>query len=160
MEGDTGSPRSFRTVPGVVEQLSGDRIQFRSGEGFVIPVDLAQIVGRKPSLTPGEAAALTYEMSGQNPIVAVWIEPRDTAAASPRTTDTGAVKSGGYERIHGFVESIGVRSLTLKTDDGRTLMIDISKSRGGIGDLRPGDLVSVVGRGTGDRFAAELVQKD
>ena len=161
MEADTGSPRSFRTVTGVVELMSGDRIQFRTDEGFVIPVDLAQVVGRKPSLRPGEAATLTYEMSGQNPIVAVWIEPRDTAAAaSPATGAPSGVKAGGYERIHGFVESIGVRSLTLKADDGRTMMVDIGKSRGSIGDLRPGDLVSVVGRPTGDHFAAELIQKD
>ena len=161
MEADTGAPRSFRTVTGAVESLSGDRIQFRTGEGFVIPVDLAQIVGPKPSFIPGEVATLTYEMSGQNPIVAVWIESHDTAgAASPATSGPSGVKAGGYERIHGFVESIGVRSLTLKTDDGRTMLVDMGKSRGSIGDLRPGDLVNVVGRSTGDRFAAELIQKD
>jgi hypothetical protein len=147
-------------VTGVVEPLSGDRIQFRTTEGFVVPIDLAQVVGRKPTLKPGEAATLTYEMTGQNPIVAVWVEPRDTAgAASPRTTEPTGARGGGYERIHGFVESVGIGSMTLKTDDGRTMMVDIGKSRGS-GDLRPGDLVSVVGRSSGDRFAAELVQKD
>ncbi len=161
MEADTGAARSFRTVTGVVEPLSGDRMQFRTTEGFVIPIDLAQIVGRKPSLRPGEAATLTYEMSGQNPIVAVWVEPRDTTgAASPRTSEPSGVRGSGYERIHGFVESVGIGSLTLKTDEGRMVMVDIGKSRGSIGDLRPGDLISVVGRSTGDRFAAELVQKD
>jgi len=161
MEADTGAARSFRTVTGVVEPLSGDRLQFRTTEGFVIPIDLAQIVGRKPSLRPGEAATLTYEMSGQNPIVAVWVEPRDTAgAASPPTSEPSRARGSGYERIHGFVESVGIRSLTLKTDDGRMVLVDIGKSRGSTGDLRPGDLVSVVGRSTGDRFAAELVQKD
>ena len=161
MEADTGPARSFRTVTGVVEPLSGDRMQFRTSEGFVVPIDLAQVVGRKPTLKPGEAAMLTYEMSGQNPIVAVWVEPRDTAgAASPRTSEPAGARGSGYERIHGFVESVGIGSMTLKTDDGRTVMVDIGKSRGSVGDLRPGDLVSVVGRSTGDRFAAELVQKD
>jgi hypothetical protein len=160
MEPDTGLRKSFRTVTGVVEPLPGDRIQFRTSEGFVVPVDLGQVVGRKPMLRPGEAATMTYEMSGANPIVALWVEPRDTsgAAASPRT-EPGGARGSGYERIHGFVESISIGSLTLKTDDGRRLMVDIGKSRGG-GDVRPGDLVSVVGRPTGDRFAAELVQKD
>jgi hypothetical protein len=161
MEADTGSPRSFRTVTGVVEPLPGDRIQFRTTEGFIVPVDLAQIVGPKPTLRPGEAATLTYETTGQNPIVALWVEPRDaSAAASPRTTGPGDLRGGGYERIHGFVESIGIGSLTLKADDGRTVRVDVGQSRGSSGDLRPGDLVSVVGRSAGDHFAAELIQKD
>ena len=161
MEADTGPARSFRTVTGVVEPLSGDRVQFRTSEGFVVPIDLAQVVGRKPTLQPGEAATLTYEMTGQNPIAAVWVEPRDTTgAASPRTSEPAEARGSGYERIHGFVESVGIGSMTLKTDDGRAVMVDIGKSRGSVGDLRPGDLVSVVGRSTGDRFAAELVQKD
>ena len=100
MEADTGPVRSFRTVTGVVEPLSGDRMQFRTTEGFVVPIDLAQVVGRKPTLKPGEAATLTYEVSGQNPIAAVWVEPRDTTgAASPRTSEPSGARGSGYERI-------------------------------------------------------------
>lgn len=153
MEADTGTVRSFRTVPGTVEPLSGDRIQFRTTEGFVIPVDLGQMVGTRPPVRAGEAATLTYEMTGKNPLVAVWIEPSGAAgAASPRTV--------GYERVHGFIQAIGTGSFTLKTDDGRSMLVDVRNSPGGVNNLRPGDLVSVVGRTATDRFSAELVQKD
>jgi hypothetical protein len=88
----TGRPQSFRTVSGSVESVAPDRIEFRTTEGFVIPLDLKQIVGHKPSVSPGESATLTYDVSGQNPLTALWIE-RGTAAtgsASPRTLESPA----------------------------------------------------------------------
>lgn len=158
---ESGEQRAFRTATGVVESVSGDRIQFRTTEGFVMPLDLNQIVGPKPSLKPGEQATVTYEQVGQNPLTAVWIEPGATlGAASPRTTTPQGAAGSGYERIHGFVESVGIGTLTLKADDGRTMTVDVSHSRGNTGDVRPGDLVNVVGRTTGDRFVAEVVRKD
>jgi hypothetical protein len=161
IEPESGEQRSFRTASGVVESVSGDRVQFRTTEGFVIPVDLAQVIGPKPSLKPGEQATVTYEQVGQNPLTAVWIEPRASfGAASPRTSEPSGVTGGGYERIHGFVESVGLGTLTLKADDGRTMTIDVSNTRGNVGDVRPGDLVNVVGRSSGGRFVAELVQRN
>jgi hypothetical protein len=162
IEPESGEQRSFRTATGVVESVSGDRVQFRTSEGFVIPVDLAQVVGAKPSVKPGDQAAVTYEQTGQNPLTAVWIEARPSlGAASPRTTEPGGVTGGGYERIHGFVEAVGLGTLTLKSDDGRTMTIDVSNARGSVGDVRPGDLVNVTGRSSGaDRFVAEVVQKN
>jgi hypothetical protein len=162
IEPESGAQRSFRTASGVVDSVSGDRLQFRTNEGFVVPMDLAQIVGPKPSLKPGEPATVTYEAAGQNPIAAVWIEPRDTTgAASPRTSEPAAATGSRYERISGFVESIGIGMLTLKADDGRTMSIDVRNSRGSVGDIRPGDLVNVVGRAAGsDRFVAEVIQKN
>jgi hypothetical protein len=161
VEPESGPQRSFRTAVGMVESVSRDRIQFRTAEGFVIPLDLAQIVGPRPTLRQGEHATVTYEVVGQNPLVAVWIEPGGAiGAASPRTSEPPGATRGGYERIHGFVESVGLGTLPVKADDGRTMMIDVSNSRGGVGDVRPGDLVNVVGRSSADRFVAELVQKN
>ena len=162
IEPESGAQRSFRTANGVVDSVSGDRLQFRTDEGFVVPMDLAQVVGPKPSFKPGESATVTYEAAGQNSIAAVWIEPRDTTgAASPRTSEPAVATGSRYERISGFVESIGVGMLTLKADDGRTMSIDLRSSRGSVGDIRPGDLVNVVGRAAGaDQFVAEVVQKN
>lgn len=161
IEPESGEQRPFRTATGIAQSVSGDRIQFRTDEGFVIPIDLTQIVGPKPSLRPGDPATVTYEVSGQNPMVAVWIEPGGAAgAASPRMTQPPGVTASGYERIRGFVDSVGLGTLTLKADDGRTLTVDVSNSRGSANDVRPGDLVNVVGRSIGDRFVAEVVQKN
>src|SRR5262245_4327873 len=114
LEVESGDPRVFRTVNGTVESVSGDQLQFKTSEGFVIPVDLNQIVGAKPAVRQGETATVTYEQTGQNPITAVWIEGRGAlGAASPRTTEPSGVGGTGYERVHGFVESIALGSLTL-----------------------------------------------
>jgi hypothetical protein len=161
VEAESGEPRLFRTANGVVDSVSADRIQFRTAEGFVLPLELGQIVGPGPTVKSGETAMVTYEQTGQNPVTAVWIETASSlGAASPRTTDPVAATAAGYERIHGFVESIGLGTLTLKADDGRSLTVDLSQSRGNAADVRPGDLVNVVGRRTGDRLVAETIQKD
>jgi hypothetical protein len=160
-EVENGEPRLFRTVNGVVDAVSGDRVQFKTSEGFMIPMDLAQVVGPKPSVKQGDTAMVTYEQTGQNPVTAVWIETRGVfPAASPRTTDPPGVSGSGYARIHGFVESVGLGSLTLKADNGRTVIVDLRSARGNAGDVRPGDLVNVVGRVSGERFVAETLQRD
>jgi hypothetical protein len=160
IEPQSGEQRSFRTASGVVEQVNGDRVQVRTNDGAVVTADLNQIVGQRPALRVGDRATVTYEQSGANAQTVVWIETQSTfGAASPGSPEPAT--GGGYERIHGFVDAVGVGSLTLKTDDGRTLNVDVSRSRGGVGDVRPGDLVNVTGRASGaDRFVAEIVRKD
>ena len=155
----SGDQRSFHTATGVVESVSGDRVQVRAADGTVIPLDLSHFVGTKPTLRQGDQATVTYDQSGQTR-TAVWIEARPgLGAASPSTTAPSGAMGGGYERIHGFVEAVGLGTLTLKADDGRTMTVDVTNTRGNAGDVRPGDLVNVVGRSTGDRFVAEVVQR-
>ncbi len=69
---------------------------------------------------------------------------------------------GAWQRLHGYVQSVGVGTISLKTDDGRTLDIDTSQvPNGQLASVRPGDLVTVTGRPEGaDRLSAELVQPD
>lgn len=69
---------------------------------------------------------------------------------------------GAWQRLHGYVQSVGVGMISLKTDDGRTLDIDTSQvPRDQLASVRPGDLVSVTGRSeAADRFSAEVVQPD
>jgi hypothetical protein len=158
----SGEQRSYRTTTGVVDSVSGDRVRLRTDEGALAALDLGQFVGTKPSLNTGDRATVTYDASGQGTLTAVWIEPQPSfGSASPRMTDRPGVTGGGYERIHGFVEAVGLGTFTLKADDGRTVMVDVRNSRGSAGDVRPGDLVNVVGRQRGgDRFVAEVVRKD
>jgi hypothetical protein len=156
----SGDQRSYRTATGVVQSVSGDQVRFRTNEGAMLQLDLGQIVGAKPALRRGDQVTVTYDRSGQGTLTAVWVDARPSfGAASPRTTEPSDAMSG-YERIHGFVESVGLGSFTLKADDGRTLTVDVASSRGNAGDVRPGDLVNVVGRSSGERFVAEVVRKD
>ena len=158
----SGEQRSYRTATGVVDSVSGDQVRFRTSEGAAVSLNLGQFVGAKPSLNRGDSATVTYDASGSGTLTAVWIEARPSfGAASPRTTEPSGVTGGGYERLHGFVEAVGVGTLTLKADDGHTVTVDIRNSRGAAGDVRPGDLVNVVGRRSeSDRFVAEVIRKD
>jgi hypothetical protein len=154
----SGDQRSFRTASGVVDAVSGDRAQIRTFDG-VITADLAKFVGTKPSLRSGDQVMVTYEVNGPTR-TAVWIDSQPTVgAASPNTSLPPGTAGGGYERIHGFVQSVGLGTLTVKADDGRTLTVDIGSTRGNASDVRPGDLVNLVGRSSGDRFVAEMVQR-
>src|SRR5262245_16379681 len=73
-------------------------------------------------------------------------------SASPST-------SPGYQRVHGYVQSVASGSLALKTDDGQTLTVDTTAASGTT--IAPGDVVSVTGKMEGQgRLRAELIQKD
>lgn len=172
----SGERKSFATAEGTVVSIEGARVTFRTDSGFTIPADLSQIVGRQPALTPNQRATLYYEQ-GPSTIAALWVEPSSMAtsgawpsaspgsqpyggspSASPGTAGTGI----GYQRLHGYVESVGISSLSLKTDDGRTVTVETAQVADDMRrSLRPGDVVSVVGKAQGDnRFVAELIQRD
>ncbi len=156
---EAGAPQSFQKIDGTVQSVSGERVSFRTKEGLVVPVDLAQVAGRAPKLKADEPATLYYESQGQS-VVGVWVEPKSSAAAA--TGGAASPATGEYRRLHGYVESVGVDTMALKSDDGRRVTVDTSR----VGDdtrraLRPGDLVSVVGKaGTGEPFVAELIQNE
>jgi hypothetical protein len=87
------------------------------------------------------------------------------------TTDTTVVVRGddasptteGSERVHGLIDAVSLTGLTLQADDGRKLTVDTGKVNSRLVQaLRPGDLVTVVGRmadqpGT---FVADSLQPD
>jgi hypothetical protein len=161
--------KEFRTVSGTVASVGAATITFTTRDGLEIPIDLSQIVGPPPRVRPNEAALLTYERSRQAGLAPVWIEPAGAAAAGgatePRAGAGGSAspqgsdpRASGSERLRGYVESIGVSTITLKTDDGRTVVVDTA--RVSPSDARPGETVTVVGRrGSGDTFEAEQIEK-
>jgi hypothetical protein len=156
--------KQFHAVNGTVTSAGTSTITFKTRDGIEIPMDLSQIVGPPPRVRAREPATLIYEQSRQTALAPVWIEPSSatstgstsTGSASPTTTGSS---TAGSDRIHGYVESIGVDTLTLKTDDGRMVAVDTSRAKSD--DARPGDTVTVIGRaGSGsDKFVAEQIQK-
>lgn len=168
---ENGTPQSFQTATGTVQSVNGSRLSFRTSGGMTVPVDLSQIAGRVPQFRSNQPATLYYEPQSQSSIVAVWVEPRSTGvssttgqtpSASPPTTAMPGTATGAYQRIHGYVQSIGVGTLSLKSDDGRTVTVDTSHVGGQTHQgMQPGDLVSVVGKETGtNQFTADLIEKD
>ncbi len=161
----SGARQAFQTTNGTVQSVSGSRVTFRTDAGMTIPVDLSQVAGRVPPFQPNQPATLYYESQApQSSLVAVWLEPQSGLAASPPTTATPstATSTGAYQRLHGYVQSIGVGTISLKSDEGQIFTVDTSR----VGDqarqgLQPGDVVSVVGQTTGtNEFTAEVIEKD
>jgi hypothetical protein len=189
IEPGSGQRETFDTVEGTVVSVEGPRVTFRTDSGFVMPVDLSQVVGRQPTLAPNDRATLYYEQA-PSAITAVWLEPGTSASSAGRFPSTGPSASpptaggtssptspsaspgpssgsaGGtaaYQRLHGYIESVGLSSISLKTDDGRSVQVDFAKAvdEAVWRQLRPGDLVSVVGKPTGDnRFLADVVRPE
>jgi hypothetical protein len=108
-----------------------------------------------------DQGTLTYEFGPGQQVIAVWLERPETqpsAAVIPR-----AVNPGAYERLHGYVQSVGPSTMSFKADDGRTLAVDTSQVDAQVRSaVRPGDLVSVVGKTTAraDQFVAELIERE
>ena len=148
-----GPAKVFRRVEGTVQRVEGDRITFGARDGQTITLDRARIVGEPPRVAPNETATLVYEDEPQ--VAGVWIDTREVQPSA-------AVPEGGYQRVRGFVEALGLGTLTLKADDGRSLVVDTTQLPEPV-RVRPGDLVSVIGKpspANRERFIAEVVQKD
>jgi hypothetical protein len=153
VEAGQGSAKAFQRVEGTVESVNGDQITFGTREGTTIVVDRSRIVGQAPMVATGETATLVYEQEPQ--LAGVWLDSREIQPSA-------SVPSGAYQRVHGYVQSLGLGTLTLESDDGRTLTIDTTQVTEPP-RVRPGDVVSVVGKASGDRrdrFVAELIQPD
>jgi hypothetical protein len=151
--------RPFDSVQATVESIQGSTITFQTSENRFLQTNASQLVG-SAALRVNDRGALTYER-GPKQITALWFERQEiqpAAAVAPK-----AVSPGEYQRIHGYVQSVEWATISLKTDDGRTLTVDTrqldSQTRTA---MRPGDLVRVLGKTTAgtDQFVAERIERD
>ena len=80
-----------------------------------------------------------------------------TVAASSSSTNQGS-----WQKIHGSVQSVSGSTLTLRTDDGRQLSVDMGKVSPEIQQsLRGGEGVTVSAyQMSGNNVTAEYIQKD
>src|SRR5262245_53062998 len=182
---ESSPTKNFQTIEGTVESVDGTKITFKTPNGLTLLLDLHQVIGRAPNLQPNTPATLTVEQD-RDALTVVWIEPRasragaasstsTTSSASPPSTpptgsapsastlsaspSTSGVASAGYQRVHGYVQSVASSTLALKTDGGQTLTIDTTGASGTA--IAPSDVVSVTGKMDGQgRLRAELIQKD
>jgi hypothetical protein len=162
---------SYQRLDGTITETHGSQVAFKTSQGLELPVDTSTIQGL-PAITPNEPATLIYEQNAQHAISAVWIEPGTSAASSPTsqpsasppsTSQPSASIATGQQRVHGLVESVGLSSLMLNADDGRKLTIDVDGvDRTTRQSVRPGDVVTVVGRASTDAntLTADSIERD
>jgi hypothetical protein len=152
--------KPFVSAEGTVEAMRDSRLGFRTTDGHILWADVSEMPGRA-AVRVNDKGTLTYELGPRQQVTALWLERQETqpsAAVSPR-----AVGPGEYQRLHGYVQSVGWNTMSFKTDDGRILTVDTSQvDAQGRSAVRPGDLVSVVGKTTtrADQFVAEVIERE
>jgi outer membrane lipoprotein SlyB len=153
-------PRAtYQTVRGTIQSVSGSEATVQTDDGRTLALDISTLPSTaRPS--SNQSATIVYEPGrGTARPKAVWVEAGAASTQPSASVATGT--QSGYQRMHGYVESIGVSSLTLKTDNGQSLAIDTSGvPQHQLAATRPGDVVSVVGQMAGSSFKASVLQKD
>ncbi len=160
-DGATGKTprRPFASAQGTVSAVQGSQIRFTKVDGAVVRADVSTLQNRA-AIRVSDRGVLTYEPGPQQRVPALGLERADAqpaAAASPRV-----IGAGEYQPIHGYVQTVGWATLSLKADDGRTMAVDTSAVDAQMRDvMRPGDLVSVLGKTTArpDQFVAESIER-
>jgi hypothetical protein len=151
--------RPFLSAQGTVEAVQDSRFNFRTTDGKILWADASQMPGRAAARV-NDQGTLIYERAGHQ-VTALWLERPETqpsAAVIPRV-----VGPGEYQRVHGYVQSVGGSTMSLKADDGRTLTVDTGQVDAQVrSTVRSGDLVSVVGKTTvpADQFVAEVIERE
>ena len=157
---DSSMPRaSYQTVRGTIQSVDGSEATVRTDDGKTMALDISSLpaAARPTSYQP---ATIVYEAGrATSRPKAVWAEAGASSTQPSASVATGS--QTGYQRLHGYVESIGVSTLTLKTDNGQSVAVDTSAlPQQQVGSTRPGDVVSVTGQMSGNAFKASVLQKD
>ncbi|HMH50042.1 MAG TPA: hypothetical protein VK548_07395 [Candidatus Acidoferrum sp.] len=157
--GQLREKRAFLSAQGTVEAVQDSRFNFRTPDGKILWVDASQMPGPAAARV-NDQGTLIYERHSPQQVTAVWLDRPETqpsAAVKP-----SAAGPGEYQRIYGYVHSVGESTLSFKADDGRTLAVDTSRVDAQVrSTLRQGDLVSILGKTTAraDQFVAEAIER-
>jgi preprotein translocase subunit YajC len=160
--------RSWQRVPGTVQSVSGNTVTVKTDDGRTVTAHAGQVSAEiRGNLAKDDRVTLIgFPGSRPDHFQARYIQKDAAAGAAASQTPSalpGAVDEKAWQRIHGTVSSVSGTTLSLKTDDGRNLNVDIKE----VGEpvrqsLASGEKVTVIGfyRGDQNTVAARFVQKD
>jgi preprotein translocase subunit YajC len=151
-------------VHGTVERVE-NRVFVKGDDGRDYAVDISQGHATGSARTPGQEVTVYGRRTGDNRIEATNIyADRDYRSAS--AADRDRFRPRGWEQLHGTVQDVEGHRMRLRTDDGRTVRVDLSalpdRREEMINHLRTGAVVTVIGDGDSrsDRFFARHVRFD
>ena len=96
----------------------------------------------------------------------LWVYHRSVGGVNPIYSATASAPSGtqgGWQRVHGKVQSVSGNTVTFKADDGRTLSVDASQVSSEIrGALTTDEGATLIGFAGSDatKFTARYIQQD
>ena len=154
-------------IHGTVERSdhAANRVFVRGDNGREYAVDISTGHASPEARTPGQEVTVYGRRTGENRIEASNIvADRDYRGAS--AADRDRYRPRGWEQLHGTVQDVEGSRMRLRTDDGRTVRVDLSalpdRREDMINNLRNGAVVTVIGDGDSrtDRFSARHVRFD
>jgi preprotein translocase subunit YajC len=168
--------QEWQRVHATVQSVSGNTVTVKTDDGRTLTVDASQVSADvRGALKPNAGVTVIgFAGSDATKFTARFIQQDSSDAsragtaagqtpAASATASASASTTGGWQRVHGTVQSVSGNTMTFKTDDGRTLTVDAAKVGADIrGGLQPNDAVTLIGFIGSDttKFAAEYIQKD
>ena len=163
-----GAADDWQRIHGKVQSVSGNTVTVKADDGRVLTVDAAQVSADiRGALAPGAGVTLIGKAGAQsNQFTAQYIQ-QDASDPLRGGTIVGqtppAVTDRSWQRVHGTVQSVSGNTVTVKTDDGRTLTAHAGQVSAEIrGSLAKDDGVTLIGfpGSRTDNFVARYIQKD
>ena len=152
-------------VHGTVERTdhAANRVFVLGDDGREYAVDISTGHASRDARTPGQEVTVYGRRTGQNRIEASNIvADRDYRGAS--ASERERFRPRGWEQLHGSVLDVDGHILRMRTDEGRTVRVDVSalpdRREEMLNHLRPGAVVTVIGDGDSrsERFYARHVR--
>lgn len=162
----SAATQAWQDVHGTVVSVQGDTMTFKTDDGRTLTVDVKAVSPHvRQALKPSEGATL-IGFAGTQPsqFTAQFIQ-QDSSDPSRGGTVVGQKPAAGqWQRIHGTIGSVSGNTLTLKTDAGQNITVDVGQVDAGIrSGLTAGEGVTVIGfyRGADQRTVdARFIQQD
>lgn len=166
------APQSQK-VHGSVVSVQGSTMTFKTDDGRTLTVDMKAVSPQvQQALKANESATLIgFAGTQPNQFTAQFVQ-QDSSDPSRGGTVVGQASTPtdkAWQRVHGTVGTMSGNTLSLKTDDGQTVNVDMAQVDAGIrGNLSAGDPVTVIGFYRLDdkknvdkkRLDARFIQKD
>jgi RNase P/RNase MRP subunit p29 len=151
----------WERIHGRIEAVDGSNLRFRADDGRTLNVDMSNVGTEiRRALTQGErATVIGYQWLGPNRLRAEYIQQDSSRGAGSPAASAKAAGSG-TPRISGRVGVIGGSTMDMRTNDGRTIVVDLSEvSPDLVKSLNPGDPITVNGKLSGSNLKAQSLQK-
>jgi hypothetical protein len=151
----------WQRVHGQVQSVQGSMLRFRADDGRVLDVDMSKVNPEvRRALTQNEkVTVIGFPGAGKNDFRAEYIQ-QDASRGAGSPAASAKTSGSGAPRISGTVGVIGGSTMDMRTNDGRTLVVDISEVPPDlVKSLNPGDPITVTGKLSGSNLKAQSLQK-
>jgi len=147
-------------VNGTVAAINGDQVTIREDGGREVIANMSEARTRlRSGLKVGDRVSVVGIPTGPDRLNARALRERGTGGKAAQ----GGEQDDGWQHIHGRVQSVQGDTMRFRTDDGRTLTVDLSPVGQEIRQaLQQGEGATVIGyEWSGpNRLRAEYIQQD